>query len=99
MVHGGHFDVDIPVNVNLAVRVMTRIRMRLKPRWLVYQLRTSGATNVPEVIYAEVFWRKKNALKAARTANACVRSWRGGKYSIGPKRWARTYELPFDQHT
>jgi hypothetical protein len=92
MVHG--VDIDVPVNLNTAVRVLGAVRWprRLKPRYLVYQEKVVGATNKEQIIYAEVFWRKSRAKRAQVERNVGIPSL--GNRTFGSKRWAVLVTLP-----
>ncbi len=91
MVHG---ELDVTTNLNTAVRVLSGVRWprRLKPRYLVYQTKVSGARNAEHVIYAEVFWRKSRAKQAQVERNVGIASL--GNWTIGTKRWVILVELP-----
>jgi hypothetical protein len=64
-----------------------------KPRSLVLQIEVRGAANTETPVYAEVFYTRSRAEKAAKAADDRMRV-RIGDVSIGKRRWAQLLKLP-----
>jgi hypothetical protein len=61
-----------------------------RPRYLVIQTKAAASFGPDQVIYAQVFYRRSSAEKAAKAANERVRTF-------GPRRYAGIAKLPLDR--
>jgi hypothetical protein len=85
----GAMDFSVPLSVVLRVTGFT------KPKYLVLQTQARGVSAEEVVVYAETFYTRKQAEKAASEANSRVFG-KLGMTSDGTRRWAEMYELPLD---
>jgi uncharacterized protein YdaL len=82
------------VNIEFPLLVL-KLSGKLKPHYLVVQYEMRGAANTPTLVYADVFYTRSQAEKAATAANDRLRIKIGG-YSIGKRRPACLIKLPTD---
>ena len=75
--------------------IVLRLTGITKPKYLVLQTEARGMSADDVVVYAETFYSRKQALKAASEANSRVFG-KLGNVSLGTRRWAQLYELPVD---
>ena len=54
-----------PVSIQSPLSLVLRLSGKVKPRYLVFQYKMRGAINTPTLVYAEVFYRRSDAAKAA----------------------------------
>ena len=66
-----------------------------KPKYLVLQTEVRGVGNTPTIVYAELFYTRSSAQKAAKAANDRLRI-RIGNYTVGSRRGANLITLPID---
>jgi hypothetical protein len=83
------------MDVSVPMSVMLKLTGIVKPKYLVIQTQASTMSAEEVVVYAETFYSRKQALKAASEANSRVFG-KLGNVSLGTRRWAQLYELPVD---
>jgi len=82
------------MNIEIPLFVI-KLSGKIKPRYLVFQYKVRGPANTPTVVYADVFYSRSRALKAAKGANDRLRI-KIGNYTIGKRRGAELVKLPTD---
>ena len=83
------------MDVSFPLSVMLKATGIVKPKYLVLQTQTRGESAEEVVVYAELFFTRKQALKAASEANSRVLG-KLDKISLDARRWAQLLELPID---
>lgn len=83
-------DIEIPVFV-------LKLGGLFKPRYLFYQYEVRGAATLsaPTVIYADVFYTRSRAVKAAKAADERIRV-KIGNYYYGKRKPSQLVKLPTD---
>jgi hypothetical protein len=81
------------VNIEIPLFVL-KLGGLFKPRYLVVQHEIRGAGNNPTVVYAELFYTRPRAVKAAQAADERLRI-RIGNVSIGRRRWGATGQTAY----